>query len=373
MSPAIAPRVFPTGKTILQVLAVARWGCWAWMVGIIAFSGDALRHPVSAWTAVAVTFVLAAGATLAVRTRPEQLVTAPRVLCDVAVAVGLTVLDGYVFAPGHVFVTSQNLAVEWTLIAVASAGVAYGPVVAALAGLTFGPARWIGAVLNGFDHFAPKHFVSMAATSLFYAACGAVFGWLARMLRRAETEISDTRAREEMARVMHDTVLQTLALVEQRSREFDPELAAVAREADRDVRRYLFGPPPSARGLAATVSAAVEQARGDADIDVTVNVIDDGCRLEARSIDAVARAIGQAVANAIEHAEAERIVVFAETDDDGQVFGSVRDDGRGFDVDAPRDGNGLDESIVARIEAIGGRVAVSSGSGGTEVKLWSRS
>jgi len=342
------------------------------MVGVVAFSGDAVRHPVAAWLAVAVTFVLAAAATVAVRTRPEQLVTAPRVLSDIAVAFGLTVLDGYVFAPGHVFATSQNLAVEWTFIAVAAAGVAYGPALAALAGATFGPARWIGGVLNDFDRFEPRHLVSIAATSLFYAACGAVFGWLTRMLRRAETEISDTRAREEMARVMHDTVLQTLALVERRSSESDPELAALAREADRDVRRYLFGPPPTARGLAATISAAVEHARGDADVDVTVNVIDDGCRLEARSIEAVARAIGQAVANAIEHADADRIVVFAETDDDGQVFGSVRDDGRGFDVDAPREGNGLDESIVARIEAIGGRVAVTSGSGGTEVSLWSR-
>ena len=364
-------RVFPTGRTILQVLAVARWGCWAWMVGVIAFSGDAVRHPVAAWLAVAVTFVVSAAATVAVRTRPERLVTAPRVLGDVVVAIGLTVLDGYVFAPGHVFVTSQNLAVEWTFIAVAAAGVAYGPSLAALAGLTFGPARWVGGILNGFNRFQPKHFVSMLATSLFYAACGAIFGWLTRMLRRAEAEISDTRAREEMARVMHDTVLQTLALVERRSRTSDPDLAALAREADRDVRRYLFGPTPTARGLAAAISAAVERARGDADVDVTVNVIDDGCRLEVRSIEAVARAIGQAVANAIEHADAGRIVVFAETDDDGHVFGSVRDDGQGFDVEAPRDGNGLDQSIIARIEAIGGRVVVSSSGAGTEVNLWS--
>ena len=42
--------LFPTGVTILRVLAIARWLAWGWMVAVVAFSGDALRHPVAAWT-----------------------------------------------------------------------------------------------------------------------------------------------------------------------------------------------------------------------------------------------------------------------------------------------------------------------------------
>jgi signal transduction histidine kinase len=88
--------------------------------------------------------------------------------------------------------------------------------------------------------------------------------------------------------------------------------------------------------------------------------------------DAVASAIGEAVANALEHAAANRIVVFVETDDDGDVFASVRDDGSGFDTSQQRSGHGVDESIVARMRDIGGRAEVVSTPGaGTEVRVWS--
>ena len=46
--------LFPTGLTLLRALAVARWLAWGWMVAVVAFSGDALRHPVVAWASVAV-------------------------------------------------------------------------------------------------------------------------------------------------------------------------------------------------------------------------------------------------------------------------------------------------------------------------------
>jgi signal transduction histidine kinase len=55
------------------------------------------------------------------------------------------------------------------------------------------------------------------------------------------------------------------------------------------------------------------------------------------------------------------------------VFASIDDDGIGFDPAAPRSTHGLDESIVARIESIGGRVEITSAAGsGTEVCIWSR-
>ena len=160
---------------------------------------------------------------------------------EAALALGLTVLDGWVFEPGHVFVASQNLASQWPLVAAISIGVSAGPVVAAAFGTLVGPARWLGAELNGFERYDPEHVVSLVAISLFYAACGAVFGWMAMLLRRTESEIADRRARDEVARVLHDTVLQTLALVERRVATTDPELAGAARETDRELRAFLFG------------------------------------------------------------------------------------------------------------------------------------
>ena len=368
--------LFPTGVTILRALAVARWLAWGWMVAVVAFSGDAIRHPVAAWAAVGVAFGLAATSTWLARTDAQRLMSVGFLAAEAALALGLTVLDGWVFEPGHVFVTSQNLASQWPLVAAISIGVSAGPVVAAVFGALVGPARWLGAELNGFERYDPKHVVSLVAISLFYAACGAVFGWMAMLLRRTESEIADRRARDEVARVLHDTVLQTLALVERRVATTDPELAGAAREADRELRAFLFGGDGRpATDLRSRLHHAVEQARGRAPSTasrITVNVIDDGCRVREREQDLLARAVGEAVANALEHAAAEHIVVFAETDDAGQLFVTVRDDGAGFDPSTVTEGHGVAESITARMASIGGRAEVRSSPGiGTEVRLWS--
>ena len=373
-------RQFPTGLTILKVLGLARWLAWGWMVAVVAFSGDAVRHPVAGWLAVVAGLVLTAAATWLLRTAPARLLDVGFVTVEGVFALALTVLDGWVFEPGHVFVTSQNLASQWPLIAAISIGVACGPVVAGMFGLMVGPARWLAAVLNEFDDFEPRHVVSLLATSLFYAASGAVFGWLALLLRRTEGEIADRRARDEVARVLHDTVLQTLALVERRTAATDPELADAALVADRELRAFLFeGRGATGDDLSSRMRAAVRQACDRVALAplsgprISVNVIDDGCRLPVGDQELLARAVGAAVSNALEHARASNVVVFAETDVDGQVFASVRDDGVGFDPVAAVDGHGLAESIAARLASIGGRAEVRSTPGrGTEVLLWSR-
>ncbi|MDJ0769157.1 MAG: hypothetical protein QNJ12_10195 [Ilumatobacter sp.] len=373
--PALTPRpaLFPTGLTVLKALVVARWLAWAWMTGIVAFTSDEeLRHPVTAWAAVAAVFALTATSTALVRSNPARLLHVAFVLTEVGFAVGLSVVDGYVFAPGHVFETTQSIATQWPLISMATAGVAYGPIVAGLLGLLVGPGELAGALLNDFDAWGPPEIVSIVASSLFYAACGAVFGWQARLLKRVEGEIADRRARDEVGRVMHDTVLQTLALVERRTASSDPELAASAREADQDLRAFLFGSAGKVvADLETRVQNAVERVRHGHDTPVTVSVLDDGCRLPDNSQDLLARAIGEAVANALEHALATRIVVFVETDDRGHVFASINDDGLGFDPDRMDESHGLPESIIGRIQSIGGRVEIASGPGaGTEISIW---
>jgi signal transduction histidine kinase len=374
--PLVTPRpaLFPTGLTILKAVVVGRWLSWTWMIGIVAFANsDEVRHAWLGWLAVVVTLVLTATSTVLVRSAPERLLHLPFVAAEVGLALALSVIDGVVFEPGHVFATTQSLATQWPLIAAATAGVAFGPVVAASLGALVGPAELGGVIANEHGSLSTGEVVSLAATSLFYGALGAVFGWQARLLKRVEGEIADRRARDEVGRVMHDTVLQTLALVERRAAATDPDLAAAAREADQELRTFLFGSASRERAdLETRVRAAVERVRRGHDTPVTVSVIDDGCRLRAEHQDLVARAIGEAVANALEHAAASRVVVFVETDERGQVFASVDDDGSGFDVDAPRAGHGLQESVVGRIESIGGRATITSGQAGTEICLWSR-
>ncbi|MEZ5297916.1 MAG: hypothetical protein R2697_17065 [Ilumatobacteraceae bacterium] len=154
--------LYPTGRTIVRALVIARWLGLAWMIGIVVFDHGELRHPVVAWIAVAITFALTATSTWMVRTRPARLVSTAFVTAEVALALGLSMIDGYVFEPGHVFGTTQSIATQWPLLAMASAGVAFGPIVAALLGLLVGPAEWIGAILNGFDVFVPRQIVSFA-------------------------------------------------------------------------------------------------------------------------------------------------------------------------------------------------------------------
>jgi signal transduction histidine kinase len=138
------------------------------------------------------------------------------------------------------------------------------------------------------------------------------------------------------------------------------------------LRTFLFGAVAVGKAtLEARVRSAVERVRRHHDTPVSVSVIDGGCRIGDGDQELLARAIGEAVANALEHADATRVVVFVETDEEGQVFASIRDDGAGFDVARSNDGHGISESIVGRVESIGGRTAITSSQAGTEVCIWS--
>ncbi len=371
--------IFPTAITVARALVVARWLTLLWMVGVVVVSSerDAIDHPLAAWLCVVAVAAAAAWTTWAVRVKPARLFGTGFLVVEASLAIGLSVVDGWVFEPGHVFEVSQSLATQYPLIAVVSIGLARGPIIAGAVGLMIGPAEWAGAVLNEFDDWSTRHVISLVATSLFFAAAGVVFGWQAQLLRQAEADITDRRAREDVARVLHDTVLQTLALVDRRTSGSDPELARTAREADRELRRFLFGSTSRADDtLEQRVRSAVERAARHHDaaahVPISVSVVDTAPPPPTDVADAIAAAIGEAVANALEHAGASRIVVFVETNDDGDVFASVRDDGCGFDIDQDRAGHGVDESIVARIRDVGGRTeVVSSPTTGTEVRVWS--
>ncbi|MEL6893163.1 MAG: ATP-binding protein [Actinomycetota bacterium] len=397
-----AVRGFPTGVTLARALAVGRWLTWAWMVAVVAVAGfrtvdddairpddpsgaeTALRSPAIAWLAVVAVLAVAIWATTRLRTAPARALSPGFAGTEMALALALSVLDGLVFDPGHVFATSQSLATQYPAIAVASIGLAAGPRIAAAAGVLVGPAEWWAATLNDFDDWSLRHTFSIVATSLFFAALGALIGWLGGLLRDLELRIADQRARDEVAGVLHDTVLQTLALVEQRSIESDPDLAAAARRADRDLRSYLFGSgaltaePDRSDDLETRLRRVVDDVRRRIDLEgssrVTVNVIDVGVGADRRAVDAVVDAAGEALTNSLTHADATRIVVFAETDDDGEVTVTVRDDGRGFDPDSTaRSGRrGLRHSIVERVETAGGSVRLRSSTDGTEVLLTTR-
>jgi signal transduction histidine kinase len=201
---------------------------------------------------------------------------------------------------------------------------------------------------------------------------GVIFApWILRLVRSLTEERAErirSQERAEMAAHLHDSVLQTLALVQRRSD--DPQVAALARRQERELRAWLSDRPAAGRaaGLGQAleaVAAEVEEHHG-----VPVEVVVVGERELDPAVEAVVAATREALTNAAKFGAGSAVDVYAESSsDDLHVF--VRDRGPGFDPAAvPPDRRGVRESIVGRMERHGGRARITSAPGaGTEVEL----
>ncbi|MFS0712798.1 PspC domain-containing protein [Microbacterium sp. 2P01SA-2] len=178
------------------------------------------------------------------------------------------------------------------------------------------------------------------------------------------------RIREEqrsaMAAHLHDSVLQTLALI-QNTAGASSESARIARAQERELRAWLFDGEPHADSDLATdlrdYAAALEL-----DYAVRIDVVSAGLSAE-RATGELAAAAREAMLNAARHAAGD-VSVYIEGGARGvDVF--VRDRGAGFDVAAiPDDRLGVRESVIGRMRRAGGSASVrAAASGGTEVHL----
>ena len=202
---------------------------------------------------------------------------------------------------------------------------------------------------------------------------GVIFApWIVRLVRSLTTERTQrirSQERAEVAAHLHDSVLQTLAMVQRRAG--DPqEVAAIARRQERDLRAWLAGRP--APGQSATLAPALEAVAAEVEerYSVPVEVVVVGDRDLDAGTEAVVAAAREAMTNAAKFGGRSTVDVYAETADGRtQVF--VRDRGPGFDPsDLPGDRRGVRESIVGRMERHGGRATITSAAGaGTEVEL----
>jgi signal transduction histidine kinase len=191
---------------------------------------------------------------------------------------------------------------------------------------------------------------------------------LVRSLTEERAERIRSQERAEMAAHLHDSVLQTLALVQQRAE--DPRaVTALARRQERELRSWLTrrvdaGPLRLARALEVAASE-VERDHG-----VVVDVVAVGdAELDARG-EALVAAAREAMVNAAKFGAGSEVDVYAEALG-GELQVYVRDRGPGFDAHAlPADRRGVRESIVGRMARHGGRATIHSGPGaGTEVEL----
>jgi signal transduction histidine kinase/phage shock protein PspC (stress-responsive transcriptional regulator) len=216
----------------------------------------------------------------------------------------------------------------------------------------------------------------LAGVTLVVAAIVVVLGpWWLRVGRELVAERqARIRAEEraDMASRVHDSVLQTLALIQRRAT--DPQqVIQLARAQERELRSWLFdGRAPGSLAADTTFAGGVRliQSEVEAQHGVTVEVVTVGdCPLDA-DIEALLAAAREATVNAAKWSGARVISLYAEVEPNA-VSLFVRDRGRGFDPAAvPADRKGLSESVRARMARRGGSAAVRSAPGkGTEVAL----
>ncbi len=377
-APAARRQPMPTEVTLLRGVAVARWFAWGWVAITTVLQRHDLRHPLSAALLVALALVGCAIWTWFLVSAPHWLLSKRVAVWELIFSVLMISADGWVFKVGHNFLGGQSLAGSGPLVAALSASAILGPWRGTVLAMLVGSSRLIGARLNGYQHLTSDNLVSVAATVVQFGIAALMFGYVTKQLRLVETEVVTRRARDEVASRLHDGVLQTLALVARRTSVSDPELAAVARTSDRELRSWLFhgarnDDDRANEGLEAALRHAANHVSQTYDLAITVSVVvDDDHKPAPEVVGALAGATRECLTNAAKHAEASQVIVYAE-DVDGVVFVSIRDDGKGFDAKAVTDRAGLNGSVKRRMADIGGRVEIESRPGrGTEVQLWSR-
>jgi signal transduction histidine kinase/phage shock protein PspC (stress-responsive transcriptional regulator) len=242
-------------------------------------------------------------------------------------------------------------------------------------------ARIIGGivlVLVGLLTFVVGHSGPSTATGtlvlvgIVVVGVGLVIGpFLWRLVQQVDAERREKLLSQQQADVaahLHDSVLQTLALI-QRKADDPRAVVALARAQERDLRAWLYEDPAAPTS---SLRAALEEAAAEVETlhGVPVEVVLVGDAPLDEGLVAVVRASREAMLNAARHSGAPAVDVFAEVEG-RQVDVFVRDRGSGFDPDAvPADRLGLKGSVVGRMSRHGGRASVRSAPGeGTEVHM----
>jgi signal transduction histidine kinase/phage shock protein PspC (stress-responsive transcriptional regulator) len=236
----------------------------------------------------------------------------------------------------------------------------------------------IGGFLAANDAFTAVRDLGLALIAAVIGV-GLLFGpWLWRLWAELGAERRERIRQEERAELaahLHDSVLQTLALI-QRSADQPRRMVTLARRQERELRTWLYGssvrPGASPAGHASTLADAVEAVAEEieATYDLAIEIVVVGDALVDEHVGALLAATREACINAAKHAEVDEADVYVEVEDD-TVVAFVRDRGRGFDADdTPADRQGIRRSIVERLERHGGSATIVTSPGaGTEVEL----
>lgn len=337
---------------------------WAVVVCGIDASSGVLDRPAAAFALLGVLAAWSAVWTVAVGRR-DRWVGGPGAAVDIGFAVLAVVADHVLYSGGH----PQSFASAWPLVAVVATGVAVGAGRGVIGGAVVGASNLVAAAAT--DQLEGR-ILARVGSLVLLAAAGWVAGWVAGQLRSTAEVAAAAEARAEVARTLHDGVLQTLAVVQRRSA--DDELVAMAREQDAELRAFLRGrtgpdggAPADVGAVLSTALARVESRQG---VTAHLVVIDVGSA-DGPASEALSAATAEAVVNASKHGGVDEVWVSVDARSPSGTVVVVHDDGVGFEPGATPEGSGIGASMRGRLAAVGGGVAIAATPGsGCEVTLW---
>ncbi len=363
------PRIDDQSRGLLIAVVTLRFALLIWAAVVVAIDirgvteirADAavgLLVLLTLWTALH-------GALLSFH--PQLLTRTLTTLFDVAIAAAVAALDMWIYSGRH----PQSFASAWPLCGAIVAGIIHGKRIGAAAGLFIGSAGAVGISVFA-DGGIDQRWLGAVGTIVLMAVGGALAGLVTGLLRDAELATARANAREEVARQLHDGVMQTLAAVQRRSD--DPALVALARDQELDLRRFIevpstpgadTGPTDLVGGLRKAIAAA-ERRHG---LRCELVVIDAPASAAADLVEKLGGAVGEAITNAAKHGSAARVVVCLDHVD-GNLTCTINDDGSGFDPATTREGTGISRSMRGRVEELSGSLTLTSTpAGGCEVAI----
>jgi signal transduction histidine kinase len=373
---------------------VFRWVWLLWMVGLTAMGHHELERVWLAWASIG-----AAGAWTLWLTLARSSWSSIVMFFDVALCAWLIGVSAFVVADGEIILGRPFFASGYPLSAPLLWGALRGPLAGAATAGVLAIAHLVSRPLNGIalNDLSPGQVQNATGAMLNYFVAGIAVGLVARLLDRStaavkaaneeamkERELSARLSeRESLARAIHDSVLQALALVQKRGKELasgtsvDPndvaELAEIAGTQQAELRALILRDPSSSPTGQASLRDALEntsrEVRG-----ISVDVSATGpLWLDSHVASELQAAVRQALENVNQHSGAKHATVFAE-EDGGAIIVTVRDDGIGFTFDEEKlskDGKvGISKSMKGRVVDLGGSMRITSASDrGTEVEF----
>jgi signal transduction histidine kinase len=363
-----------------RALAVFRVGALVYVTGLVATRFDDYQRPALGWLVLG-GMVAWTGFTVWAYALPRR---RTRWLLGVDLAVAIACLSASYWVVGREDLQGggATLPMAWVAAPVIAWAIHAGRRAGGLAALLVGAVDL--AVRSGGDLAADGVLRYLNATVLLLLA-GFIIGYVSRLATRAEQQLQQaaelaaaTRERERLARGIHDSVLQVLALVQRRGAELGGEAAQLGRlagEQEATLRALVAGDGEQpAAGTDDRVDLRAVLGRY-ASTDVTISAPAEPVGLPAPAAAELAAAVGSALDNVRAHCRPQTPVWVLVEAEPAAVTVTVRDDGPGIPdgrlAQAAAEGRlGVVQSIQGRLRDLGGTATVSSAPGqGTEVEL----